>query len=124
MSTEIKITEWKTTVHILSSSQSGIAVLKNVLADGRLMSSPPLPPHHTPSFAPTDHPYTLYLLEQSVGEPEGVGGEEGEQSSSTSRFLGNSGALSVLKQIVHKSSSLYRLFHSVIFNSVVMPQSV
>ena len=44
MSTEIKITEWKTTVHILSSSQSGIAVLKNVLADGRLMSSPPLPP--------------------------------------------------------------------------------
>ena len=34
------------------------------------------PSHHTPSFAPTDHPYTLslYLLGRSVGKPEGVGG--------------------------------------------------
>ena len=34
------------------------------------------PPYHTPSFAPTDHPYTLslYLLGRSVREPEGVGG--------------------------------------------------
>ena len=34
------------------------------------------PSHHTPSFAPTDHPYTLslYILGRSVGEPEGVGG--------------------------------------------------
>ena len=48
-----------------------------------------------------------------------MGGEE-EQSSSISRFLGNSGALSALNQIVHKSSSLQRLFHSVIFNSVII----
>ena len=38
------------------------------------LSSTPF--HHTPSFAPTDHPYTLSLclLGRSVGEPEGVGG--------------------------------------------------
>ena len=42
--TELKITEWKTTVDISSSSQSSIATLKNVLPDGRLTSSPPLPP--------------------------------------------------------------------------------
>ena len=37
------------------------------------------PSHHTPSFAPTDHPYTLslYLLGRSVGKPEGVGGGGG-----------------------------------------------
>ena len=31
---------------------------------------------HTPSFAPTNHPYTLflYLFGRSVGEPMGVGG--------------------------------------------------
>ena len=82
-STELKMTEWKITVHISSSSQISIAALKNVLADGRFTSSPPLPlPHHTPSFAPTNHPYTLslYLLGQSVGEPEGVGGEKGSRA--------------------------------------------
>ena len=43
------------------------------------------PSHHTPSFAPTDHPYTLslYLLGRPVGEPEGVWGG-GVQSSSIS----------------------------------------
>ena len=38
-STELKMTEWKTTVHILSSSQSSIAAQqKIVLADGSLCS--------------------------------------------------------------------------------------
>ena len=49
------------------------------------------------------------------------GGGGREQSSSISRFLGNSGALSALKQIVHISSYLERLFHSVISNSVYAP---
>ena len=40
--------------------------------------------HHTPSFAPTDHPYTLSQLGRSVCQPEGVGGVEGVQSSSIS----------------------------------------
>ena len=45
-----------------------------------------IPSHHTPSFTPTNHPYTLslYLLGWSVGEPEGVGGGEGVQRSSIS----------------------------------------
>ena len=43
----------------------------------------------------------------------------GEESSPISRLLRNSGAPSALKQIVHKSSSLYTLFHSVFYNSVV-----
>ena len=55
-------------MHISSSSQSSIADLKDVLAEGRLTGAP-----------------------------------------------------SALKQIVHKSSYLYSLFHSVIFNSVMEP---
>ena len=52
-------------------------------------------------------------------KPEGVGGGgEREPSSSITCFLGNSGALSALKQIVHISSYLERLFHSVNSNSV------
>ena len=51
-------------------------------------------------------------------KPEGVGGGR-EQSSSISRFPGNSGALSTLKQIVHILSYLERLLHSVISNSVL-----
>ena len=68
------MTEWKTTVDILSSSQSSIAALKNVLSDVRLASSPPFPPTTNP---PSHPPTTLkpYLLGRSVGEPEGVGGE-------------------------------------------------
>ena len=44
------------------------------------------PSHHTPPFAPTDHPFplSLYLLGRSVGKPEGVGWGEGVQSSSIS----------------------------------------
>ena len=41
-----------------------------------------------------------------------------EESLSISHLLRNSGAPSALKQIVHKSSYLYSLFHSVIYNSV------
>ena len=62
-------------------------------------------PPPSPSGAPTDHPYTYW------------GGGEG--SSSISPLLRNSGAPSALKQIVHKSSYLYSLFHSVIYNSVL-----
>ena len=101
-------------MHISSSSQSSIAALKDVLAYGRLTSSPPLPlPLH-----PLAH--YLYPIPIPIGAVCGWsqrvwGGGEREQSSSISRFLGNSGALSALKQIVHISSSLERLFHSVIF---------
>ena len=73
------MTELKTTVHISSSSQSSIATLKNVLADGRLTNSPPLPPTTHPHSHPLTTPYTLslYLLGRSVVEPEGVGGGGG-----------------------------------------------
>ena len=105
-------------VHILSSTQSSIAALKDVSAYGRLTSSPPLPPPPSPSGAPTDHPYTYWG--GPVGAPEGVGGGGGgKESSSISPLLRNSGAPSALKQIVHKSSYLYSLFHSVIYNSVI-----
>ena len=85
------------------------------MGDWRALLPSPLP---FTLWRTTDHPYTLslYLLGRSVGEARGCGGGgEREQSSSISRFLGNSGALSALKQIVHISSSLERLFHSVIF---------
>ena len=39
---------------ISSSSQSSIAALKNVLADGRLTSSPPLPPTTHPRYRQVD----------------------------------------------------------------------
>ena len=104
-------------MHISSSSQSGIATLKDVLAYGRLTSSPPLPPGALLT-TPIPYPYT-YWGGLRV-KPVGGGGGEREQSSSISRFLGNSGALSVLKQIVHILSSLERLFYSVIYNSVVL----
>ena len=73
--TELELTEQKTTGHISSSSQSSIAALKDVLAYGRLTSSPPLPPPFT-LWRTTDHPYTisLYLLGRSVGEARGCGG--------------------------------------------------
>ena len=115
------MTEQKTTVHISSSSQSSIAALKDVLAYGRLTSSPPPSPSGAQPTTPIPYPYTywggLWV------KPEGVGGER-EQSSSISRFLGNSGALSALKQIVHISSSIERLFHSVIYNSVTILYTV
>ena len=106
--------------HISASSQSSIAALKDVLAYGRLTSSPPLPPPSRSGalpIIPIPYPYTywggLWV------NPEGVGGGGGrEHSSSISRVQGNSGALSALKQILHISSSLERLFHSVISNSV------
>ena len=46
------------------------------------------PSHHTPSFAPTDHPYTLYLLGRSVGEPEGVGGGRGAELVNQPPYVG------------------------------------
>ena len=58
-----------------------------------------------------------------MGAPESVGGGGvGEESLSISSRLRNSGATSALKQIVHKSSSLYTLFHSVIYNSMETTQ--
>ena len=111
------MTELKTTVHISSSSQSSIAALKDVLAYGRLTSSPPLPSlPPTPSGAPTvpytlSYPYTywggLWVRQRCRGG-----------SSTISPLLRNSGPPSALKQIVHTSSYLYSLFHSVIYNYV------
>ena len=80
------MTEWKSEVPYLSSSQSSIAALKNVLADGRLTSSPPLPPtthplSHPPT-TPIPYPYTYWgglWVSQRVW-----GGGEGVQSSSIS----------------------------------------
>ena len=82
----------------------------------RALIPSPLP--LSPSGAPTDHPYTLslYLLGRSVGRQRG-GGVEGEQSSSIS-LLRNSCASSALMKIVPYSSSVYTVFHSVIYNSV------
>ena len=83
-------------------------------------AQPCLPPTPSPSGSlpttPIPYPYTYW---GGLWVSQRVWGGEGEQSSSISRFLGNSGALSALKQIVHKLSSLERLFHSVIYNSVM-----
>ena len=51
------MTEQKSVVPISSSSQSSIAAMKNIVAEGRYSSL--LPP--TPSGEPTDHLYTLSL---------------------------------------------------------------
>ena len=81
------------------------------------------PSRYTPSFAPTDHPYTLslYLLGRSVGEPEGVGGWEEVQSCHLATIC-RSRAQNYTwgKRIVLYSYSLYTVFHSVIFNSVAL----
>ena len=61
---------------------------------------------------------------RSVGAPEGVGGGEGEQSSSISGLLRYSGESFKLTKIVPYSSSVYTVFHSVIFNSVDFPQGL
>ena len=86
--------------------------------DERCSSPPPPLPSGALSTTPTPYPYTYWGLLWL--KPEGVGGGGREQSSSISCFLGNSAALSVLKQIVHILSFLERLFHSVIYNSVVI----
>ena len=110
------MTEWKTTAHISSSSQISIVALKDVLPCWRLTSSPSLPPLH-----PLGHPPT-----RPIPKPIGVvcgcarGCREGggEESLSICPLLRNSGPPSALMHIVHKSSSLYTLFHSVIYNYV------
>ena len=106
-------------VHISSSSQSIIAALKDVLAYGRLtndqLCSPPPPP--SPTYRPPLYPIPI-PIGVVCGCARGCRGGGGEESSSISPLLRNSGAPSALKQIVHKSSYLYSLFHSVIFNSV------
>ena len=60
--TELKMAEWKSKVPYSSSSHNSIAGLKNVLADGRLTSSPPLPlTTHPLSHPPTTPiPYTYW----------------------------------------------------------------
>ena len=104
-------------------AQSALArlVRQNFLAGGRLTSSPPPPPPPSRSgtLPTTPIPYPYIPIGAVCGWSQSVWGRgEREQSSSISRFLGNSGALSALKQIVHILSSLERLFHSVISNSV------
>ena len=60
--TELEMTEQKTTGQISASSQSSIAARKDVLACGRLTSSPPLPPplhalaHYRPPLYPIPIP--------------------------------------------------------------------
>ena len=118
------MTEWKRKVQIPSSSQSSIAVMKNFLADGRLTSSPPLPPTmHTPPGAPTTTPivaYTLflYLLGRSVGE--GAGGRGAELVKPPNLILTQSLRLTYTcgKRAEYSLSSVFTLFHSVIYNSV------
>ena len=89
-STELQMTEWKTTVHISSSSQSSIAAQqKIVLADGSLCSR------------------------QQSG-----GGEGGEWGVGGGAWHGPPCSPSALTQIVPISASIYTVFHSVIFNSV------
>ena len=89
------------------------------IAYGRLTSFPPLPP---PFTLWRTHRPPLYPIPIPIGAVCGCarwcGGGGGEESSSISPLLRNSGAPSALKQIVHKSSYLYSLFHSVIYNSV------
>ena len=98
--------------------------MKNFSADGRLTSSPPLPPTmHTPSGAPTTTPvvaYTLslYLLGRSVGE--GVGGGEGSRARQTPQLLTQSLHLKYTcgKRAIPFSSSVSIAFRSVSYNSV------
>ena len=59
-------------MHNSSSSQSSIAVLKDVLAYGRLTSSPPLPPlHPLAHYRPPQYPipHSLLLLHLSILHP-------------------------------------------------------
>ena len=79
----------------LSSSQSSIAAMKNPI------------------------PIPIGVVCGCARGCRGGGGRE--ESSSISRLLRNSGAPFALKHIVHKSSSLYTLFLSVIYNSVPPP---
>ena len=83
------------------------------------LSSTPSP--HTPSFAPTDHSYTLslYLLGRSVGEPEGVGGKWCRAPQSATLCRSRAQNYTCGKPAVPYSYALYTVFHSVIFNSVV-----
>ena len=117
------MTEWKSKVPYSFLSQSSIAALKDVFSYGRLMSSHPLLPP-SPSGAPTDHSYTHYPytywggLWGARGSSGGGGRGEGEQSSSISHLVRNSGASSALTRVVPYSSSFYTVFHSVIYNSV------
>ena len=78
------------------------------------------PSHHTPSFAPTDHPYTLslYLLGRSVGEPEGVGGGRGAELVNHPPCRSRAKNYTCSKCTVPYLYSLYSHSHSVIFNSV------
>ena len=91
----------------LESPRFFILIEKRILKYCLLTSTPP-PTTHTLAHPPTTPTHTVslhvYLLEQSVGE--GVGGGEGSRARQISSFIGNSGALSALKQIVHNSSSL------------------
>ena len=87
-------------------------ILHNMTCGQKKFSSKITAPYYTVHtlWRPSNHLYTLslYLLGRSVGEPGVVWGG-GKQSSSISRFLGNSCALSTLKQIVH-NSSFFKVF--------------
>ena len=120
LATELKMTEWKSEVPYLSSSQSSIAALKNVLADGRLTSSPPLPPTtHPLSHPPTTHiPYTYWgglWVSQRVWGGKGC---RARQSATLCRSRAQNYTCG--KRAVPYLYSLYTVFHSVVFNSVYL----
>ena len=122
------MTEWKSKVPYSSSSQSSIAALKDVLAYGRLTSSPPLPLHPLAHYRPPLYPIPI-PIGAVCGLARGCGGGGGKgsrarQSATLCRSAVRGGrqyspgASSALTKIVPYSSSVYTAFHSVIYNSV------
>ena len=118
----IKDDRMENSVDIWSSSQSSIAALKNVLADGRLTSSPPLPPPHT--LFRTHRP-PLYPIPIPIGAVCGIArgcgkgkGSRARQSATLCRSRAQNNTCG--KRAVPYSYSLYTVFHSVIFNSVAV----
>ena len=103
--TELKMTEWKTTEHISASSQSSIAAQqKTVLADGSLCSR-----------------------QQTVYVGEGVAAKiivfvilQNFRKIFNFMFRVPPCAASAPMQIVPISASIYTVFNSVLFNSVLV----
>ena len=118
--TEIEMTEKKIMVHILSSSHSSIAALKDVLAYGRLMSSPHLPPPSPSGALPTTPiPYPYTYRGSLWVKPEGVGGGRKGAKLINLPFPRQFWCTLHTKADCTVSSSLERLFNSIIYNSVM-----
>ena len=114
------MTEWKSKSPSSSSSQSSIAAMKNFLQDGRLirLSSPPSPLH------PLSHPQTNASPHawRVVGNGGGrrVRQDNTSLANITSYYRGrNTEQTPPPFPSMSYSSSIYTLFYSVIYNSVV-----